>query len=184
MALTPFATKEQMDQRTRGAITLSSHPFLETELKAASSLIRNHCGWHIAKQETLRLRQFRQRAEHIWLPAMEIESITKITVDGTEWDATPVSAVDFDRATGQTTLCARKVDIEFVAGFAEVPEDLITLTLQIAARALGSPLGLVREQAGTVAVTHSQSGFNIAGGDVLLEPEKAGLAAYKLGWVP
>lgn len=184
MALEPFATKEQMDQRTRGAITASSHPFLDAELKAASKLIRDHCGWHIAKQETLRLRRVRRWADDIWLPAMEIESIASATIDGVVWEAEALPGVEFDRDTGWTSIHARSVDLTFVAGFTEIPDHLVTLTLQVAARALGSPLGLVREQAGTVSVTHSQSGFNIAGGDVLLEPEKAGLSPYKLGWLP
>lgn len=184
MAIEPFATKEQMASRTGGAITVSSHPFLEDELKAASKLIRNYCRWHVAPQETLRLRQYRRWAEDIWLPAMEIESVTKVTADGVVWEQGAVDGVRFDRGSGQTSIRAAAVDIEFVAGFEEVPDDLVTLTLQVAARALGSPLGLVREQAGTVSVTHSQSGFNIAGGDVLLDPEKDGLAAYRLGWLP
>lgn len=184
MPLTPFATDADMQQRTQGAITVSSHPFLVSELAAASRLIRNHCGWHIAGKETCRYRRNRRWSDDVWLPAMEVDAVTKVTINGTEWDADRLGSVEFDRDTGWTNLCGKKVDIEFTAGFETIPEDLVTLTLQVAARALGSPLGLVREQAGTVAVTHSQSGFNIAGGDVLLPAEIDALAAYKLGRLP
>lgn len=184
MPLTPFAAATDMQQRTKGAITVSSHPFLEKELAAASRLIRDHCGWHIAGKENLRHRRTRRWSEDVWLPAMEIDTVTKVAVDGIEWDADRLEQVEFDRDIGWTNLCGRIVDVEFTAGFEEIPESLVTLTLQVAARALGSPLGLVREQAGTVSVTHSQSGSNIAGGDVLLPAEIDVLSAYKLGRLP
>jgi hypothetical protein len=180
----PFATKEDMESRSQGQITVSSHPFLEKELAAASRLIRNACGWHIAVVQECRYRRVGPFREGVWLPAMEITGVTAVTVDGTVWDAGALSAVEFDHATGWTNLNGRTVDVTFTAGFVTVPEDLVTLTLQVAARALGSPLGLVREQAGTVSVTHSQSGFNIAGGDVLLPKELDTLVPYKLGWLP
>jgi hypothetical protein len=184
MEIESFATKEQMDQRSQGAITLSSHPYLESELKAATRLIRDYCGWHIAGVESLTYRREHAAPEDVWLPAMEITSISAVTLAGVVYDTDALSRVRFDPRTGWTNLCGRSYEIAFVAGFAAVPEPLVSLTLQIAARALGSPLGIVREQAGTVSVTYSQVGFNQAGGAVILAGELATLSPYKLGQLP
>lgn len=184
MALAPFATKEQMQQRSQGAITVSSHPFLEDELKAASQLIRDECRWHVARQEELHLRKTWGTRELVWLPAMEITAITAVTIGDVVWDSEQLATVEFDRDTGWTNLCGRKVDITYTAGFAEVPASLVTLTLQIAARALGSPLGAVREQTLVSNVQWSATAPGVAGGAVLLEHEWGTLTPYILGRLP
>lgn len=181
MPLQPFATKEQMDQRTQGAITVSSHPFLETELAAASDLIRDRCGWHIAAVETLRYRRTWQTRDLVMLPAMQITGITAVTIGDVVWDVDQLSTVEFDPDIGWTNLYGRKVDVTYTAGFAAVPAPLVTLTLQIAARALGSPLGAVREQTLVSNVLWSATAPGVAGGAVILPHEEATLAPYVLG---
>lgn len=181
MALEPFATEQQMNDRTLGAITTSSHPFLSAELKAASKLIRNECRWHIAKEETLTLRRVLPFAEAVWLPAMKISELTSAKIDGTLVDP---AAIEFDEQTGWTNLCGRRIEVVFRAGFTEVPDDLVTLTLQIAARALGAPLGVVREQSLTSSVTWSATAPGVAGGDVLMQHELDQLAEYRIGRLP
>lgn len=179
-----FASTRQMEQRSLGAITEQSHPYLTHELAAATDLIREACRWHIAPRKQLQLiRRFGER-ERVWLPAMQIESIDEVTVDGKLWSAEQLAAVQFDPLTGWTSIVARHVDVKFTAGYAAPPSSLVSLTLQIAARALGSPLGLVREQAGTVNVTHTQVGSNQAGGALLLPIERSALVPYQLGWLP
>lgn len=184
MTLQPFATPEQMGQRTQGAITVSSHPFLETELAAASRLIRDECGWHVAEQEELHLRKTWGTRELVYLPAMEIESITGVTIGDVVWDAEQLATVEFDRDTGWTNLCGRKVDITYTAGFETIPEPLVTLTLQIAARALGSPMGAVREQTLVSNVQWSATAPGVSGGAVILDHERATLTPYILGRLP
>jgi hypothetical protein len=180
--MSAFATAAEMSQRTGGLITSTSHPFLAKELDAASRQIREYCGWHIATVESVTLKRVSRFAEDVWLPAMRISALTTITIDGAEWS--DPSAADFDRDTGWTNLRGHRVEVGYVAGFETVPEDLMSLTLQMAARALGSPLGVVREQAGSVSVTYSQPGSNVAGGTTLLEHEKAALSAYMVGYLP
>lgn len=184
MTITSFASVGQMSQRTQGAITLSSHPFLDDELAAASQLIRDACHWHVAKKETLRLRKTWGTRELVYLPAMEIDAITAVTIGDVVWDAEQLATVEFDRDTGWTNLCGRKVDIQYVAGFETVPASIVTLTLQIAARALGSPLGAVREQTLVSNVQWSATAPGVSGGAVILDHEVDTLTPYILGRLP
>ncbi len=179
--MSSFATTADMEQRTGGAIATATHPFLERELEAATRAIRAHCGWHIAGKEQQTMRRARPYHDQVWLPAMEIASIDEVISNGAVLDP---ATVEFDPDTGWTSLSARSMMVKFTAGFEEVPAEIVTLALQVAARALGSPLGIVREQAGGVSVTYSQAGFNIAGGNQLLAPEFAILTPYKLGVLP
>jgi len=173
-----FATPEQMGQRTQGAIA-ATHPFLAPELAAATQAIRDYCGWHIAPREEKTMRRVGPRPGRVWIPAMAIASIDEVIADGESLD--PLG-IEFDPDTGWTSLCARSVSMKFTAGFTQVPASLVALTLELAAGALGSPIGISREQAGGVAVT-----FTRTSGALLVGPggaDVARLAAYKLGWLP
>ena len=180
----PFASPKLMSQRSRGAITSETHPYLQQELAAASRLIRDYCRWHVAP--AIRVDHVRRGhgREQVWLKAMQIASVDRVTVDGDDWDAEKLDRVRFDPDTGWTNIEARDVNLAFTAGYDTVPESIVSLTLQVAARALGSPLGFVREQAGGVAVTHTQVGFNQAGGALLLPAEEAILDEYRIGRLP
>lgn len=171
----PFATPELMEQRTQGAITTTTHPFLENELAAASRAIRNECRWHIAPLTQLTYRRNGRYAADVWLPAMQIQSITGVVVDGSAWS---LDLVEFDADTGWTNLYGRRVAVEYVAGHSTTPEDIEALTLELAAGALGSPLGLTREQAGGVSAT-----FGRVGGGLTLA-DKNRLAEYRIGRLP
>lgn len=178
----PFATKEQLEQRSQGAIPAST-PFIDDELKAASRIIRNYCRWHIAGIESgLTFTKRSRFPEDIWLPAMQVQSLSAVQINGTA--VADASAIPFDPATGWVGARGGTVAITYAAGFEEVPEDIVSLTLQVAARALGSPLGIVREQAGGVSVSYTQTGSNTAGGSVLLAHEMEQLDAYRIGWMP
>lgn len=173
-----FATPQEMEQRTQGAIA-ASHPFLAKELASATASIRNYCGWHIAGKDAVRYRRTLPYHDAVWLPAMRIDSIDEARVNGADLD---VSGIEFDHDTGWTSLCGRSVDIKFTAGFDPVPADLVTLTLELAAAALGSPLGVSREQAGGVSIT-----FTRTSGALLIGPggaDVARLAPYRLGVLP
>lgn len=175
-----FATPQNMADRTQGQITAASHPFLQRELDAATEDIRNFCRWHVAPVRALTYRRVGRYADDVWLPAMNIESIDAVTIDGTVWDANALSAVEFDPDSGWTNLCGRSVIIGYTAGFEKVPANLITATLELAAGALGTSLGYEKEQAGGVSVT-----FGHAGGGI--DEDSIGgqrLIAYRIGRLP
>lgn len=179
-----FASPDDMERRSLGAISAATHPYLGDELAAASRLIRDFCRWHVAPVVSVtHVRRGRGR-DAVWLPAMEVASVDGVKVDGLEWGPDLLERVEFDPRTGWTNIEGASVEVRFTAGFDTVPESLRSLTLQVAARALGSPLGLVREQAGSVVVTHSQVGSNQAGGVLLLPAEEAALTEYQVGRLP
>lgn len=170
----PFATAREMAERTNGAIPADT-PFLHWELMGASRSIRNECGWHVAPLMPLTLSRLGQFPCQVWLPAMEIDSITSATVDGSVLD---VAAIELDRATGWTNIVGRRVSIQYLAGFEDIPDDLVTLTLELASGGLFAREGIAREQAGSVSVTLSRTSAGLTPADI------ARLSAYRLGRLP
>lgn len=175
-----FATEQDMADRTQGQVTAASHPFLARELDAATQDIRDFCRWHIAPARPVTFRRVGRTADDVWLPTMNIASIDAVTIDGTEWDANALSAVEFDPDTGWTNLYGRNVAITYTAGYEKVPANLVTATLELAAAALGTSLGHTREQAGTVSVTYGRAG----GGIDEDSPGGQRLIAYRIGRLP
>ncbi|WP_425836961.1 hypothetical protein [Microbacterium sp. PA5] len=176
----PFASPTLMEQRSQGAITTTTHPYLPSELNAATQDIRDFCRWHIAPRKQLTHHQRGPFVEHVWLPAMQIQSIDEVTADGTVWTEDQVAAIEFNPDTGWTSLCGRYVTVKYTAGFEEVPANIETLTLELAATALGTSLGYAREQAGSVSVTFARAGGGIDDGSA---PARR-LAAYQIGRLP
>jgi len=173
-----FASAELMQDRSGGEISPTSHTYLERELKAATQRIRNFCGWHVAKVETLTYRHAGPFVRDVWLPAMEIASIDSVRVNGTVWETPAVAGVEFDPDTGWTNLRGRDVLVTFTAGYAEVPADIEALTLELAAVGLGTSLGFSRQQAGAVSVS-----FDRSGGGLSADAE-AQLAPYRVEHLP
>ncbi|PPG36329.1 hypothetical protein [Rathayibacter sp. AY2B5] len=183
--ITAFATKEQMAARSLGAITATSHPYLDTALAAASALIREHCGWHIAKVEELQVRLDGPGGDLLVLPTLRLVDLVSIVERGTTVDIATldVSGLGLIRGRRWTDRFGGIV-ATFTHGYDEVPATVADLTLQIAARALGSPLGIVREQTLSASVTWSTTAAGVAGGTVLLPHEQEQLATYRIGWTP
>lgn len=173
--MVPFATAQDMQDRSLGAITAATHPFLEGELDAATRAIRNECGWHIATPEAITRRVRRPFHGPIWVPAMEITSVTITTPDGV---AHILADDEFDPDTGWTSWSGARYTLEYTAGFGNIPDDIVTLTLELAAGALGASLGIAREQAGGVSVTYARSSGSLSADD------KNRLAAYRIGRLP
>lgn len=180
----PFATAQQMADRSGGAIP-ADHPFLAVALGAATREIRKFCRWHIAPSRTETAKLAATYGRPLWLPSAHVTDIASIDNGGTPLTITNVDWSESGEIGYAHWVTGRRtVEVTFTHGYPTVPDDLVDLTLQVAARALGSPLGIVREQAGAVSVTYSQAGFNIAGGTVLLEHERRQLAEYRLGRLP
>lgn len=175
-----FATKEQMADRSQGAIPADT-PFLDTALAAASQEIRKYCHWHIAPQATTtaRLRPWLRYQRQAILPSLHIDSLGEVIIGDETRDLT-ANPVDFDPDTGETDLSGARIVVTMTHGFEVIPEDLVELTLMIASRAMGAPLGYTREQSGQRSVSHSLTAQGVAGGTVLLEHEKASLSEYRL----
>jgi hypothetical protein len=179
--LDSFAKPEDMEERTEGIIP-ATRPFLDTALAAASRAIRDYCGWHIAP--VVEQVQYVGGRDAVFLPTRRIAALVSVVNDGTTLDA---GALDFDEDTGQVfgprwSTRRRGLVITYRHGLDEVPSFLQDLTLQIAARALGSPLGVIREQSLASSITWTATAAGVAGGTVLMQHEQEALAAYRVGW--
>ena len=177
MAADLFATPEQVTNRTQGAITPETHPGLADELAAATADFRAFCRWHVAPRKPLEYRRVGPSSDDVWLPAMQIASIDEVRIDGRDIDP---ETVEFDPSTGWTSLYGRNVYVKFTAGYAEIPANISAAAMELAAQALGTALGFVREQAGGVSVQYSRAG----GGIDEDTPGGARLVAYRLGRIP
>lgn len=176
--MTSFASADDMANRTQGLITPVTHPFLNDELEAATDAIQAYCGWHIAARQAVTLIRRFPTCEQVWLPAMNVTEITAAKIDGITFDAEALEAIEFDPLTGWTSISGRAVSLTFNAGLDAVPADLKLLVLEMAAGALGSPLGISREQAGGVSVTLERVGGGLSAEDMQR------LTPYKLGRLP
>jgi hypothetical protein len=189
----PFATADQMAERSQGAIPADT-PFLELALRAASRIIRSYCGWHIAPVMQTVYRYNGDPGGQLFLPSLHINTINSLTVAGhaVDLDANPV---EFDADTGWSDISGIAPVVTFTHGYTlpetdneddpeQIPEDIVDLVLMMASRALGAPLGYTREQSGQRSVTHSLTATGVAGGTVLLGHEKDALAEYRLARLP
>ncbi|QPE04128.1 hypothetical protein IT882_13100 [Microbacterium schleiferi] len=180
-ATEPFASVEDMEKRSQGEISAATHPYLASELLAATNDIRSFCRWHISPVLEKDYVRFGGFADDVWLPAMEITGITEVVIDGEAWTPEQIEdEVEFDPATGWTNLYGRAVRVKYTAGFAEVPQSVKSATLELAAAALGTALGQTREQAGAVSIQ-----FEGAGGGI--DPESTRgrrLIEYRIGRLP
>lgn len=168
-----FATKVQMEARSRGSVTATTHPALERELEAATVAIQNVCGWHVAPVESKTYSRVARIPSVVFLPAMMIRSVTSARVNGITVD--PL-AVEVDPMTGETNLYGRIVEVVYTAGWETIPADLEAMVLDMVAASLGGAAeGLAREQAGAVSVTYKEYAESEVGGR---------LAAYVLGRIP
>lgn len=183
--LTPFASAQQMEQRSEGAIS-KDRPFLDSALRAASDVIRGYCGWHVAPEISETLHLDGPDSQLLVLPSLRVAEVTGIVEAGQPADLT-------DIAVSRTGMLRRRrpfadtfasVEVTLRHGFENVPDAIVDLTLQIAARALGSPLGVVREQSLIANVTWTTTAAGVAGGTVLMAHEEPILAPYRLGTLP
>lgn len=181
-----FATPAELAAKTQGYLDADAAETLRA-LTAATAEIRKVAGWHIAPQVMTRHRATRL-GPLVFLPTLHLVELLSVTSDGTAVD---ISTLDYalEEAT-DGVLQARSVHdwsgrrggvvATFTHGHAEVPDELKDLCMQVAARALGSPLGIVREQTLASSVTWSSTASGVAGGTVILEHEKPVVDRYRI----
>lgn len=163
-----------------GGIMSSSTDQISATLDAVSASVRNYCGWHIAPS-----------IECIWtgdadgrlvqLPAMNVSTVHSITVNGDDLDRDDFAF----RRSGLIRLdelvfddWGQLVTVDYTAGVDT--EAIASVVSQLAVNALVAPAGVMREQAGDVAITYNQTAVGVSGGVRLLSSDKALLDPFKL----
>ena len=177
----PFATADQMAERTDGVIP-ADRPYLAYALQVASDMIRDHCGWVVGPLTTETLYLDGPDSRTLMLPTLNLVELVALTQNTVPVDLSGMhpsrtgvirSRTPFIDVFGQVAVTVRH-------GLDPVPSPIVDLTLQMAARALGSPLGVVREQSLVANVTWTSTAAGVAGGTVIMEHEKLALAPYRI----
>lgn len=173
--LPPLVTADDLANASGGNLT-ASDPGVEERAAEVTDLLRTLAGWHIAP-----LLDHTVYAEPIGgylpLPTLRLVAITSVTDpagDAVTWSG--------KRSGGSITVApgSDELAVRMTHGHDTVPEALKRAGVQIALRALGSPMGATREQIGQHSVSVALTGANVSGQLVVLEAEEAVLARYTL----
>lgn len=183
---TAFATAEQMSERTDGIIA-ADRPFIGYALDVATRMIRDHCGWVVGPVTTETFHLDGPGSRLLVLPTLRVVEVTAVRQDDVALD---MSTVRVSRDAGMLRASSAlsdefgAIEVDLRHGYDVVPEPIVDLTLQMAARALGSPLGVVREQSLVANITWSTTAAGVAGGTVIMEHELGTLTPYTIGPQP
>lgn len=179
--LRPFASPAELQAYTKGKIK-AAEPRVAPMLDAISSEIRREAGWHIWPliTEDLVLDGSGGRVQPV--PSMRVERIISASSAGV---TIPPEALDFSalglleiQGGSLWTRRYRQVLITLQHGYPAIPGELRALCLSLAARALASPLGATREQAGSLSVNWAASA-GVSGSIIPSSDERATIARYK-----
>ena len=163
-------------------------------INAASTAIRNYCGWHIFPISDCsfseRLLSGNGRVKRagtdilIQLPATFVSAVSEVKIDDEE-------SHDFDFETNGLlrifdVYCHQvtrktKITVKYTAG---IPENLMSGVKELTAgrviHSLASPNGVSSESAGGVSVTYNASWINSAAAGAMSEADKEILEPYRL----
>lgn len=171
---------------------------IEPNIKAASSAIRNYCGWHIYPSYSCEfLTTLHDRAVTrvggglmIQLPAMYISFVEAIDIGGTEYTSDSEDTHFVITPNGMIRLFGldlsgmqpyTQVKVYYSAG---VPDELMDGLKELVAHrvthALASSGGIQSETAGGVSITYSANWTNSARSTALADDNKEVIAPYRL----
>lgn len=184
--LPPIADANTIEAWTEGDVS-SGDPRLDPLLRGASAAIRRYAGWHIAPvvRETLTVTDYYGGGRlDVLVPSGRVRDVTAVRVDGRAvqdfaWDSAGAIWAGWLSAGPHRI----EVDVEHGYHVSEVP-DLAAVVVQVSVLALASPKGAIREQAGQVAITWSQTQIGVSGGLSLLARDLAIVDAFRLGGAP
>lgn len=160
-----------------GGIMSSSTAQIEATLAAVSAAIRSYCGWHVAPNIEC-IWQGDADGKLVELPGMGVSTVHSVTVAGDNADHTWRKSGLVRLDTPVNDDWGQLVVVDYDAGFDT--SVLSSVVSQLAVNALVAPAGVMREQAGDVAITYNQTAVGVTGGIRLLASDKLLLDPYKL----
>lgn len=172
------------DLATTGDLTNLLSGDEAASVRQAQRAVRNYCEWHIAPVITETLTLDGDGGNLLFLPSLKIVEILSVITDGRVVDLTQVDVSEagyLELFTGCWSARPGKTFVVLEHGHDPVPDDVVGVVAQVAARAIDSPSGRTREQAGGVNVGFGLTGVGVSGGIALLEHEKAILDKYRVG---
>lgn len=181
MSLVPLADSSDLaNYRSRDANSI---------LRQVSAAVRAYCHWHIAPVQSETWTLDGSGTRFLWLPTLRVVSIESITNNGVAVDLTTVDTsksgylvlrCDVSSALHCWSHRPGGIVIQLHHGLDDIPDELVELTMAVALRAVSSPTGIVREQAGAVSAEYALVAPGVSGGIAFLQHEKALLAPYRL----
>lgn len=154
---------------------------------AATQLIRDYCGWHVAPVQEDTFTLDGTGTDTILLPSRRVVDVTSVSVRGEvlpdasyEWSA--IGALR--RLNGGWPNAYRSVEVTLEHGFNDLSV-LADLVEALATRIRLDPSGMIaRQNVGTQSVSFGGRLAMGGGGHGLLIAEKQMLAPYRLNWGP
>lgn len=183
----PFATAEDFATFLRRDLSGFDTASAEDALAASSSEIRDYCEWQIWPRLVDDVLTVDGRGGfELVLPVPHVTDVASVVEDG----ATLVEGDDYEwsyegileRRGTWWIIKRRAIVITLSHGYSVAPPTLKNMSMSVAARSFASPAGEIREQAGAVAVTHSQTAPGVSGGIVLLDGDRRRLGRYRGGY--
>ena len=161
--------------------TESASTSAERNLAAAEAAVRAYCGWHIAPTVIEDVVLDGSGTRSLFLKTLRLRDVIAAEVSGVPVDVASLewSEAGFLRADGIFPDRLRSVRLTIEHGF-DSAADVAQIIRDIAGRADNAPGGVVREQAGGLAISNSLTAPGVAGGVVLMDHERRMLDKYRL----
>lgn len=160
-------------------------PNAEMMLTAASAVVRSYCGWHIAPERADDVVVLDGKgALVVALPSLHVASVSQVINDGQTVTDYDWSAAGMLYRRAGWSLRFGGIRVTYTHGHKTTPPDVMAVVAAMAARAIASPAGVVREQTGPFSVTYTQTAPNQAGGVGLLNTERFILDRYRIAGQP
>lgn len=188
--LPDLITAEEYNTFTAGKY--SGDPRIESNIKAASQAIRNHCGWHIypaaACSITDHLLYGNGRTKRvgsdlmIQLPAKFVTAVESVTIDDVSYTDFAFDSNGIVHVFDVSRMSKRSVvEVAYTAGIPDsFMESIKELVSHRVTHALASSNGVTSEAAGGVSVTYNANWINSARATALPDDNKEVLAPYKI----
>lgn len=179
-SIPPLVSVEEFNAMTGGAH--ASNPRVEAALLAASSAIRNYCGWHVCPSAVCTAYPD-GGANIIRLPAALVSAVSSVSEDGAELDS---GAYEWRRdglvRKKKCTVWSDSwggISVQYTAGYdvSAVP-DLAEAVRAITEGVLAVAPGVSSESADGVTISYSANAATIA--SALTTSQQAALAPYKV----
>lgn len=173
-----FATPEELAGYSQGKLS-ASDPRLVEVLAGASNAIRRYCGWHVAPVVEEEFVLDGPGGRVLALPTLRLVEVLAASDSGRALDAGTLEWSHDGTIRGYWHDRFRGVRITARHGFESAPE-IKQMVLAACSRALSSPSGATREQAGALSVSWATVAPGVSGGLALMGHELALLEGYRL----
>lgn len=183
----PLVSVDDVVCRLGRVVTEAEEDRLDCLIADASAAVRAYTGQHftLVEDDVVRLKV---KGGMIRLPQRPVITVAVASTTGTTllhtWDAGPQVWLSSSLPVINATFNSRSpqyVDVTYTHGYEAIPEDIVAVVCQMAARALGTPADQTGVQSETVVSYSYQLGAAAAAGGIgMLPAERQVLDRYKM----